>query len=326
MKILIHVTSELPPKEYGGINRVVWGLGKTLVKKGHEVVFLAPEGSCCDFAHVIPLDRSLPIDDQVPDDVDIVHLNGELEVKPSKPFLYTQHGNFNRYPLPKNTVFVSRRHAERHGSECFVHNGLDWSEYPAPELDQPRDTFHFLGNAAWRIKNVKGAIRSVLKTRSETLEVLGGRRLNFRMGFRFTLSPRIHFHGMVNDREKAVVLNRSKGLVFPVRWDEPFGLAIIESLYFGCPVFGSPHGSLPELIKPEFGALVTNSDDMAALLQDTERFSREACHVYARDHFNAEVMTERYLTLYHHILEGKTLAETEPAMVGGHIKQFLEWN
>ncbi len=326
MKILIHVTSQLPPKQYGGINRVVWGLGKSLVQKGHEVCFLAPEGSSCDFAEIITLDRDAPIDSQVPADVDIVHLNDEIETKPSKPFLFTQHGNFNRHPLPKNTVFVSRRHAERHGSECFIHNGLDWSEYPKPELDRERDTFHFLGNAAWRIKNVKGAIRSVLKTKTEILEVLGGQRLNFRMGFRFTLSPRIHFHGMVDDQQKSVVLNRSKGLVFPVRWDEPFGLAIIESLYYGCPVFGTPYGSLPELVKPEFGFLTTDSTEMAEALQDAERFSRQACHDYARENFSAELMTERYLVFYERILNGESLADTEPAMIGGHRRQFLEWN
>lgn len=325
MKILIHVTSQLPPKQYGGINRVVWGLGRSLVRMGHEICFLAPEGSSCDFAEVLILNKDLPIDDQIPADVDIVHLNDEVEIKPSKPFLFTQHGNFNRYPLPKNTVFVSRRHAERHGSEVFIHNGLDWSEYPEPELNSERNTFHFLGNAAWRIKNVKGAIRSVLKTRSETLEVLGGQRLNFRMGFRFTLSPRIHFHGMVDDREKSVVMNRSKGLVFPVRWDEPFGLAIIESLYYGCPVFGTPYGSLPELVKPEYGFLSADSKELADALMRADQFSRQECHDYARETFSAERMTEGYLACYEQILRGEDLAETEPAMIGGHSRQFLEW-
>ena len=45
------------------------------------------------------------------------------------------------------------------------------------------------------------------------------------------------------------LLNASRGLIFPVRWHEPFGLAVIESLYFGCPVFATPYGALPELVQ-----------------------------------------------------------------------------
>ena len=89
---------------------------------------------------------------------------------------------------------------------------------------------------------MKGAIRIAKNIPHAHLDVLGGYRLNLKMGFRFTLSPRIHFHGMVDNVEKQQIIQQSKGLIFPILWDEPFGLCLIESLYYGSPVFGTPEG------------------------------------------------------------------------------------
>jgi glycosyltransferase involved in cell wall biosynthesis len=69
-----------------------------------------------------------------------------------------------------------------------------------------------------------------------------------RTGVRITLSPHVRFHGLLGGDGKNAILNSSKGLVLPVLRHEPFGLAVIESLYFGCPLFGTPYGALPELL------------------------------------------------------------------------------
>ena len=104
--------------------------------------------------------------------------------------------------LLKNSIFVSENHANRYGSDSFVHNGLDWEDYGEPNLDNERSYFHFLGNAAWKVKNVKGAIATIKQTQKEQLKVLGGKRINFKMGVRFTLSSRISFEGMVGGETK----------------------------------------------------------------------------------------------------------------------------
>ena len=114
-------------------------------------------------------------------------------------------------------------------------------------------------------------------------------------GIRDTWSPRIHFHGMVDDAKKRTVILRSKGLVFPVTWHEPFGLAITESLYMGAPVFGTPYGSLPELVPPEVGFLTNSEPEMAERMKSANSFSPRTCHEYARDMFNSGVMAEAYL-------------------------------
>ena len=136
-----------------------------------------------------------------------------------------------------------------------------------------------------RAKNVAGAIQVVLGAKAR-LDVLGGKRFNFRRGIRLTFSPSVRFHGMVGDAEKFSILNGSEGLIFPVRWHEPFGLAVIESLYFGCPVFATPYGALPEIVPDEVGRLSPSRSELIEAVR-SDRFDRRACHEHARDNFNS---------------------------------------
>ena len=277
MRILIVHNSQIPVNLYGGIERVIWGLGKELVRLGHNLTFLVRKGSFCNFASVIPIDVNKQIIDQIPKDFDVVHFNflpdniETLEI----PYIITMHGNTNlQESLNPNTVFISKNHAQRYNAECFVYNGLDWDEYIKPDFNITRSYFHFLGKAAWRVKNVQGAIDVINQTRNEKLKVIGGVRFNFNMGVRLTFSPRIHFHGMLGGEKKCNLINGSKGLVFPVKWHEPFGLAIIESLYYGCPVFGTPYGSLPELIASDFGYLSNKKKELVEAILNSNSFSK----------------------------------------------------
>ncbi len=328
MKILIVHRAVIPVHLYGGIERVIWDLGKELVQLGHEVTYLVKQGSQCDFANVIPFNENREITDQIPKKVDLIHFHfvpPKLD-KITKPYLITIHENIittDNFDL--NSVFVSRNHAERHDSSSFVYNGLDWGNYTKPDFTRERNYFHFLGKAAWRVKNVKGAIQVIKKTKSEKLKVLGGVRFNVKMGLRLTLSPRISFYGMVGGREKEELLNGSKGLIFPVRWHEPFGLAIIESLYFGCPVFGAPYGALPEIVGEEFGVLSNCADELAGTIQNNDIFSSKLCHEYALSTFNSKKMALAYLEKYRRVLSGEKLNKTAPKLRDLPNEKFLEW-
>ena len=313
MHVLLVNTTPIPVYAYGGTERVIWDLGKSLVKLGHKVSYLVPQGSHCDFARVLPIDTSQPWEKQIPADIDITHFQFNPQTLPETPYLVTEHGNARkakRWPL--NTVFVSKNHASRYGSDQYVLNGLDWDNYGAVDLDNTRTRFHFLGKAEWSVKNVSGAIR-VAKKAGVELDVLGGNRINFRRGFRWTLSRSIHFHGMVGGSEKTGLLNASRGMIFPVRWHEPFGLAVIESLYFGCPVFATPYGALPELVPAECGVLSAHAHELAEAVR-TNRFDPRACHEHVKQHFNAETMTRNYLTMYQRVLDGETLNAQPPVI------------
>ncbi len=324
MKILPVNLAPIPVFAYGGTERVIWDLGKGLVELGHKVSYLVPEGSSCPFADILHIKLGASWSAQIPSNVDLVHFHFDPQEHIDHPWLMTEHTNNSQNPpLPLNTVFVSANHAARYRSEAYVHNGLDWSSYPNPLLDTygkgPR--FHFLGKAAWRVKNVQGAIDVALRSGVE-LDVLGGTRLNFKRGFRWTWSPRIHFHGMVGGQIKFDLLNRSRGLIFPVRWHEPFGLAVIESLFFGAPVFATPYGALPELVPPDVGVLTADGQTLAEAVK-RDRFDPKACHVHAVKHFGHLQMARRYLKIYERILDGESLHQQAPEREGEFKK--LPW-
>lgn len=326
MHILIVNNSQIPALKYGGTERVIWWLGKELVKLGHKVTFLVEKGSYCPFADVLFLKNDVPLENQIPENIDLVHLFFRHIGPLPKPSLTTFGGNATNLDVfDINTVFVSLNHANRHGSNAFVYNGLDFDDYGQVDFNKKRSYFHFLGNAAWRVKNVKGAINLALATKNK-LHVLGGNRLNITMGFRFTPNPSISFHGMIGGEKKNEVLRGSKGLIFPVRWHEPFGIAITESLYFGCPVFGTPFGSLPELVPAQVGFLSNNFSELAESIQHVDDFNAKTCHEYVCDNFSAAKMTQDYLQLYEKVLQGQQLNPTQPRLLKIQEEKFLPFN
>ncbi|WP_153795828.1 glycosyltransferase [Foetidibacter luteolus] len=326
MHVLIVNNTVIPALKYGGTERVIWWLGKALVKMRHKVSYLVAKGSHCPFADVYEYNPAQPLNSQVPAGVDVIHLNHGASEQPALPYIITMHGNMNhRQPLDVNTVFVSANHATRFGSNIFVHNGIDPEDYGVPVLDNARKYIHFLGDAAWRVKNVRGAIKVAAKARLP-LHVVGGVRFNFNQGIRLTFSPRVHFYGMKGGEEKNRIINNSKAMLFPVRWHEPFGIAIIESLYFGCPVFATPYGSLPELVNEEVGFLSHSSTELAYALQRINSYSRQTCHEYVMDNFTAGHMAGKYVSLYEKVLNGYTLNPVAPILQQVQQEKFLPFN
>lgn len=329
MKILIVHPEDIPRHYYGGTERVIWYLGKELVRLGHEVTYLVKAGSTCDFAPVIHIDPNQPEVDQIPpNQFDLVHFHWipQFIDRVQEPYLMTMHGNkYKVDDLNQNIVFVSKNHAQRFGGEAYVHNGLDWEDYGQPSLTSSGNYFHFLGNAAWRVKNVKGAIEMIRATENEKLKVLGGVRFNFKMGLRLTFSSRISFHKKVGGEIKNELVRNSKGLIFPVRWHEPFGLAIIESLYLGSPVIGTPYGSLPELVTEDVGFLSNKKEELVNAIENINRFDRRQCHEYAKEKFSSQKMTQDYLKLYEKVLDGEPLNRKPPVIKSDKAISLLPW-
>ena len=256
MKIAVTSQIKLPVNLYGGSERVIWDLCRELNALGNEVVLVAPHGTSCDFADVVEHDFTRSIMDSLPKDLDLLHFYSDIPKQLDLPYISTHNGNSSYDEiLDVQTVFVSHNQAKRHGGDCFVHNSLSPRD---GDLSLKRENFHFLGKAVWKRKNVKGAIRCARKANSGKIDILGGNRLNFNMGLRFTLDPIARFHRRVDESFKKQLLPKSHGLIFPVLWNDPCPLSIIESLLLGCPVFGTPYSSLPELVPPEVGFLSAN--------------------------------------------------------------------
>lgn len=323
MHVLIVNNTSIPVKKYGGTERVIWWLGKQLVLMGHKVSYLVAAGSYCEFADVYTLNPNIPFNKQIPENVDVVHLNCEVNETPSLPYILTIHGNSNeRKPLDLNAVFVSANHAARYGSTSFVHNGIDPDDYGDPGLNNERTYFHFLGDAAWRVKNVRGAIK-IAQTAQVPLRIIGGVRFNFNQGIRLTFDPRIKFDGMQGGAEKNEILKQSKGLIFPVLWHEPFGISIVESLYFGCPVFATPYGSLPEIVEQNVGLLSNSVEELVDAVKNAANYSKKYCHEYVMNNFSSKQMAIRYVEKYEMVLNGSHLNYTHPILKEIQTEKFL---
>lgn len=309
----------LPPAKYGGTERVVWSLAQAQLSLGHQVRFLWKKAKNLP-ANTIIYNPNLPISEQVGQWPDIVHFHWPYEGELNKPFVCTEHGNANvprQYPI--NTIFLSRKHAENHGADFFVYNGLDWREYGEPNLNQPKRYHHFLGKAKAPAKNLRGAIDIANRARLR-LDVLGGSRLNVTRNPYIYLDTNVRFHGMVGGQKKLDLIKGSRGLIAPSRWHEPFGLAITESLYLGAPVFATPYGSLPEIIDQEdIGFLSDNYDELAEAAAAYKRFDRRRCHEVAVARFGMLPMAESYIRAYDMVIQKETLNKIAPRAEKSYI-------
>jgi len=317
MRILIVLDTKIPVTEYGGTERVVWWLGKELSRRKHSVTYLARLGSHCPFARVIPIDPAAPLAEQIPEDIDVVHFHCSVNGQPNKPYLITHHGNFYAEDtFDINTVFVSRNHAQRNSSETFVYNGLDPEDYGPVDWSAQRKDLLFLGYAKRPDKNLKGSAL-IARQSGHVLRVAGGKHKWFKW------RPWLKYLGMLGGAAKTRALNSAEALVFPMLWNEPFGLAVIEALYFGCPVLATPYGSLPELINEKVGVLSDQADVLIEAAKDLEKFDRRACHEHVLAHFTAKQMTDNYLEMYEKVMRGHTLNLKSPVNGGNYDSHNL---
>ncbi len=331
MRVVLFHPVPLPPKDYGGVERVVLWLSRGLVEAGHEVWVAAREGSTLPpGVKLIAMQegKSSAVDllPKLPTGVDVVHFMAppEAEALPGLPcaVLLTVHGNGKPGErFLKNTVFLSADHARRHGAKVYVHNGVDPAEYEFLPREK-EDRFLFLSKTSWRVKNVAGAVKLCARA-GQGLRVAGGNRP---LGVRaqVALRSRMSWEGPVAGQKKAGLLARAKGLVFPIRWPEPFGLVVVEALISGTPVLASRLGSLPELVSPEVGRLLpppgSGPDSaerawIAALSEKPWPFDPAVCRKWAMERFTHRKMAEHYAELYRKVAAGESLHEVEPQSI-----------
>lgn len=305
MRITLVHNAQFPVEGYGGTERVFWWLAKGLRAKGHTVQVAARPGSRVPFAsQIVDIDFSKPVSPQLPS-AEITHFFFPPDAIPSFPHLVTIHGNGqpNETFLP-NSVFVSANHAKRHHATAFVHNGIDPDDYTFSANKSSH--LVFCAKASWRVKNVRGAIR-IAEASGHSLKVIGGTRPWWSLP-----SARVQWQGVVGGAEKNACLASAKGLLFPVRWHEPFGIAVIEALVSGTPVLVTPFGSLPELISPDVGKLCSSYAEFVDGVANLSSWKAQACRDWAVSNFHFMKMTEAYLKFYEQVVSGKTIHAEAP--------------
>jgi glycosyltransferase involved in cell wall biosynthesis len=300
MHVVVATHHRLPVEGYGGTQRVVVALVRGLVAAGHRVTLIAQPGTRVPEAaktiEVLPRklkDPAVDLTPFLPDDADVLHVHFVLKQGPADfPFLQTLHGNWKpNLALPPNNVFLSRDHARRYGSEAFVYNGLDPSEYFFRRRKEQWDLF--LG----RLHSAKGyhlAVEAAKRT-GRPLIVAGGWRPSFR-------GP-VKYVGEVDGGRKRALLARARCLWMTAQWDEPFGLTTIEALFSGTPVLATRRGALPEVITPEVGAFADTLEQMIAAAETIGTRDPQACRAHAERYFTHVVMAEAYVRVYRALIE-----------------------
>jgi len=326
VKILLFHPARLPPKDYGGVERVVLWLSEGLRDFGHQVTIAALEGSSLprgvDFLPISPADRSAgSLALKTPAGTEIVHFQAPPEAdyfrKGVPPAVTTIHGNGKPGEVfPAQTVFLCRDHAVRHGRETFVYNGINPDEFAlcgSLGTSKQKNRPLFLSKTTLRTKNLRGAMR-IAREAGMRLTIAGGNRpLGLRTRAFFSRFPWL---GPVAGAEKARSLAEASALLFPVIWDEPFGLVMVEAMLSGTPVVGSSRGSIPEVIGVSGGIVVDlpkNGEDAEGFarwrdaLHSAQKTDPEALRNQAIDRFSHHRMAESYLEVYKRVIRGETL-------------------
>ena len=317
MRILFYHPVRLPVLHYGGTERVAMWLVTSLHRMGHLVTVFAAPGS------VMPEGIECITDPEVlarrAGEFDLLHgfskPSDELTRLVKGNILVTIHGNGQRgEKFHRNTVFLSQNHAKRHGATCFVYNGLDADELLYSDSPRP-DRYLFLSKTSWKVKNLAGAV-SMVSRAHQNLWIAGGDRpylTRARVALKKGLGQDWSWVGSVNQEQKAKFLLEGKAMVFPLLWNEPFGLVITESLVSGTPVLANAYGSVPELLEFAPQCLMKSEADWAkALKGDLALPSAKQCRDWVLSKFEMKIMTKNYLSLYEKVLNGQFLNEVEP--------------
>jgi glycosyltransferase involved in cell wall biosynthesis len=327
------LTESVPPRLYGGTERVVAFLTDELVRLGHDVTLFASGDSRTD-ARLVPtwpealrlggachdmLAPHLLLLEEVASRVrefDIIHFHISqfhfpLARRLPVPHLTTLHGRLDIPELPplyrefQDVPVVSISDAQRKplaeaGWIATVHHGL-----PLELLrfrPGPGSYLAFVGRISPE-KRLDRAI-AIATACGQPLRIAAkvdcADREYFEREIRSLLdNPLVEFVGEINEAQKQEFIGGATALLFPIDWPEPFGLVMIEALACGVPVVAFRGGSVPEVIDDGVTGFIVNSlEDAIAATRNIDRLSRPRCRAVFEQRFNVTRMASEYLRLY----------------------------
>ena len=327
----------VPPRGYGGTELVVHELQRGLARAGHDVTLFATgdsEGPDVRWLHeraAWPPNLEAEVaharfaaEEIARDEFDLVHAHVPSMVAEAgrlgAPVVYTLHhvhedrlSLLYRRAAGVRFVAISARQAELEPSlRCHVvHHGLDPERHPLGRGDGGYALF--IGRLAWckapdvaayaaRAAGVDLVIAGAVH--DEPTDPRGWKeRLE-----RVLAGPGIRRVGNVQGERKFSLIGGARALIMPLRWEEPFGLVMIEAMLCGTPVIAFRRGSTPEVIDDGItGFLVEDAAQMGEALRRVGELDRSACRRRARERFSASRMVRDYLRVYH-----AALAAAEP--------------
>ena len=331
------LAESVPPKLYGGTERVVAWLVDQLVELGHDVTLFA-SGNSQTRANLVPVwpyafrlgrPRTDPVAVQAvlletmaarAREFDVIHchidwLHLPLLTRSGVPFLSTFHGRLDIAGLPDvvrhfpDAPFVSISHNQRLPLPGANWLGTVYHGLPSDSLQprfQPGSYLAFLGRLT-KEKGPEEAMR-IARDAGMPLRIAAKVPKGERGYFKEQLEPKIdgrdiQLTGEVNDDTKEQFLAEAAALLFPIDWPEPFGLVMIEAMACGTPVIAYRHGSVPEVIDEGVTGFVVDSEEEAVRavrrLGEIDRCQVRACF---ERRFAARRMASEYVALYEELV------------------------
>jgi glycosyltransferase involved in cell wall biosynthesis len=329
----------VPPRLYGGTERVVSYLTEELVNLGHDVTLFASGDSVtsANLAACVPIALRLnhALRDPIPyfmlmlarvaeraDEFDVIHFHiDQLHFPLFRPIagrtVTTLHGRqdcpdlkalYAGFPdMPLVSISNSQRKPILNANFCAtVYHGLP--------LNLLSPTFHprggylaFLG----RISPEKGVEQAISIARAHGIPLKIAAKVDkvdeeyFRERVKPLLeAPGVEFIGEINEQDKAEFLGEALALLFPIDWPEPFGLVMIEAMACGTPVLAFRHGSVPEIIDDNVtGRIVSSIDEAPHALCEVIALDRRSVRRRFEERFTATRMAKDYANVYRLLLQ-----------------------
>jgi glycosyltransferase involved in cell wall biosynthesis len=331
----------VPPKLYGGTERVVAHLTNALVENGHDVVLFA-SGDSTTSAQLVPCrEVALRLDRQLSWDIP-AHLAMLAEIRKRAKNFDILHFHLDCFHLPLFTDIVGRTLTTVHGRQDIndlrdLH--LHYPNFPLVSISQSQrqplphlrwiKTIHhgypksqyvfspaarggylaFLG----RIAPEKGVDRAIEIARRAGLLLRIAAKVDSADKDYFDAhiapllnAPGIEFIGEICESQKSEFLGGAQALLFPISWPEPFGLVMIEAMACGTPVIAFNRGAVSEIVRNGVtGFVVENVDQAVRAVARVAELDRRTIRAIFERYFSVEVMAANYETAYATVLAGR---------------------
>ena len=341
MRILLTADPELPvpPKLYGGIERIIDVLVTQLQARGHTIALVAHPGSTSPANNIFPWkgQRSQHLSDTLRNTVtlwsvvqqfqpDLIHSFSRIFylaplLQSTLPKIMSYQRNPSRRTthwgakLAKSSLtftgcseYICRMGQPSGGTWHPIHNCVELEKYtfqPTVADDAP---LVFLS----RIERIKGAHTAIAAARSTGRRLLiAGNQVNSEEGQRYwkeEIAPHvgkdgIEYVGSVNDTQKNELLGQAAAMIVPIEWNEPFGIVFAEALACGTPVISCPRGALPEIIHHgTHGYLINSLSEASSAIDKLSEINRYACRQRVEECFSSQAIVDKYEQLYQNLI------------------------
>lgn len=340
----------IPPPKYGGIERIVFYLCEELKKLGHEVILFA-SGDSKVSVKLRSWRRNHLAKDKIPwhdvflelehlafsfsqvKNFDILHCHIGPKSFPfsnfvQTPLLWTFHNPIlpkpkapifeflKRYKNKINAVFISKAHKKlckiKFKNSFVIYNGIDLNLFKFNP--KPRDYFLWVG----RVEPYKGIENAIYVAKKLKIKLLlvgkmdPEKREYFEKKIKPNLNEKIKYLGEISQKKLIKIYQNAIATLYPIEWQEPFGLIMAESMACGTPVIVFDLGSAREIVKNEKTGFVVpflnkkgqkNLEGFIEAVKKVKKIKREDCRKWVEENFSIKKMVKNYEKLYYKIIE-----------------------